>query len=155
MSAYLLGQAALSNLAWEFVQLQGDCLRTYWKPRLWPIWPVIQDGEFPQRVFEILLAENLRSLLARYGARSLHERHMSRRWRFLPPSLAYRQKPRDARALLDLCAEYNYQAAETHDFDRSKAAEIIQGIQEAALRSLVPASTELNRPLGDALPEYL
>ena len=149
-----MSREALSNLAFEFMRLEHEGNGIDWSglPRSWGFRKLPPEDRF-ERVFQILVAENLRSLRARYGDRLEDQLQKVGDWTALQPSPEYRQKPAAAADVIRLCACYDYQACETHDYRRTAAAKMVFMARDFAhwtLYHMTPKTGEW----GEALPGF-
>ena len=103
--------------------------------------PADQDN-----AFAVLIAENLRSLFARYPHDHAEAHEMTRRdapaFALAAEALAKYEKPPQgafsartlvATQIVKACDCYDYQAYETNDYDQSEAADLVRSVREEAI----------------------
>ncbi len=88
--------------------------------------PYRVTGDDPDKVGQMLVDQNYRSVEARY-----HEPSQIPRYRFRPYI-----KPLSQVDMIKLSQCYDYQACETEDYETTAAARLMKGIRSKAIRAL-------------------
>jgi hypothetical protein len=87
-------------------------------------------SEDPETLFKLLVAENIRSLEARYPGRDFLEewKEEAAKYKFKPT-----ERNDDATLVVKCCDCFNYQSCETDDYDETEAARYVSAVRAAAL----------------------
>jgi hypothetical protein len=102
--------------------------------------PYIRDAGAPdlsdeEHTFQVLVAENVKSLVARYGDKELAEGGMAdtKGYRYTPTALS---AVTNGAWILRLISSYAYQSCEHDGWENSFAKEWVEGLKEAVITKL-------------------